>query len=61
MDIFILADDEIDYLQRVLTLAQQKGDKVRVSVEGGLKIARGAGMWTPPMGAKADASGHYPA
>ena len=60
MDIRILADDEIEYLIMALTLSKQRGSKVRIANDGGIKIACGAGMWTPPMGWKADLDGHTP-
>lgn len=55
-----MADDEVDYLIRALTIAQERGSKVRLAMEGGIKIAVGGGMWTPPMGWKADLDGHTP-
>jgi len=61
MDIRILDTDEIDYLINALSIAKSRGVKVRIANDGGIKIATGGGMWTPGMGAKADASGHYPA
>lgn len=57
MDITCLDDSEIDYLARVLTLARDRGTVVRLSMDGGLKVAVGGGMWTPPMGKKAGPDG----
>lgn len=50
MNVLSLDDSEIDYLARVLALARERGSVVRVSMDGGLKVAVGGGMWTPPMG-----------
>jgi hypothetical protein len=59
-DIRILDSSEIDYLIMALSLAKQYDRKVRMTNDGGIKIATAGNSWTPGMGRLADASGHYP-
>jgi hypothetical protein len=66
MNITILTDDEVQYLARAFRQAADKTApwgpcKVRIAQsDQGIMVAVGAGMWTPPMGKQADATGHFP-
>lgn len=60
MNITILEPREVEYLAHMFAVANERGTKVRMCQEGGIKIAVGGGMWTHPMGLPADVDGHTP-
>lgn len=61
MNITIFEGTDVEYLAHMFATAAERGTKVRVSQsDHGVHIAVGAGMWTHPMGLRADVDGHTP-
>lgn len=52
MDIYDLNEDEILTLLEMLSRADLDKRRVRVSMQTGLMVKVGEGMWTAPMGRK---------
>lgn len=50
MKVIELSPREVTYLVQIANRAQENGQTLKVSVDGGLKVKRGESMWTAPMG-----------
>lgn len=49
-NIIVLDSTNLSYVIDVLTTARDNGQHVSIAVDGGVKVKRGWGMWTPPLG-----------
>jgi len=55
MEIWEFSDAEINRLAFMLSKASENNQRVRFAFDGGLKVKRGEGLWTYPLGHKENA------
>lgn len=57
MRIIEISGRDLDFIAHVFRTAHEQGQSVKIAEDGGVKVKRGASVWSPPLGYPVDSNG----